>query len=150
MNLLKISNQYTFLFDVSKTYTPMKWGFNEISCTMIPEQAEAFSLAPLVSGWCKSPEMGKLETHKVGNKGLILRAVIGYRLMTKVDENFNDGVLILSNVINAMLCEAYQYKKDSSDHFKIVTFNRPGQNNNEFFRELEHQAGFELRLYIEF
>ena len=151
MNLQKVNNQYAFLFESAceGNFTPSKFEEGKLSCTLIPNQADAFKLDEIKAGFLTSP-LPRKECHlKDVYKGVIIRACMGYAMSTRIEDNFGLGCLHISNLINAMLYEASKYKIHHLDTFKVVTFKRP-VGTNSFFNELESSAGYELRLFIEF
>lgn len=155
INIDKINNQFAFLFDVPKSFNPSVYVGN-ISTTSIPDDGNTFRLNPPLGGSFIEPEFGSLIKD---GKGLLMRVPIGYGVMSKIDNDFTLGCLIFSYIINTMVSEAFKYKKDKLDTFKVITFNRPARKNsflqeleskNLFLTEMEESAGYELRLYVEF
>lgn len=151
MNIHQINTQYSFLFEAAceNNFTPKKFHENKMSYTLIPNEAEAFMINPPTAGFLTDAPPGDLIEVKKTHRGAIFRVVVGYHVMSKIENNYALGCLYLSTLINSMLYEANRFKMHSLDGFKKITFQRP-YKKDAFFNEMENSAGFELRLHIEF
>lgn len=149
-----ITKKYKFLFDAAKDFSPISYQ-KMGSTTLLPSNIDAYFLKAPVAGEMLdiSPTSEiKKETHR----GLIVRSVIGYARMADLtqDQHFGKNCLYLSNIINAMLCTAAEYVDLRDAHLRDsieITFETPWFGYAEpkiIFRELENNAGYELRLYI--
>lgn len=147
-----VTEKYKFLFDAAKDFSPVRYT-KAGSVTFIPQELEPFTLNPVQSGDMKTitPDV-KINSDKYS--GFVVRSIIGYALMVRLvnDNNFGAGCLSLSNIINAMLCTAAEYV-DLNSYLKdtlLITFEHPWENKNakSIFRELEDNAGYEIRLFI--
>lgn len=151
MNIEAINNKYSFLFEsaVNGSFTPSEFHKNKMSTTLVLQTDDAFSLNPILSGFLTDCPVGDLIEYKKTNKGVLLRATVGYAMMSKIENDFGLGCLCLSKLINAMMFEAYRYRAHHLDSFKLICFDRPYQKNS-YFKEMENNPGFELRLWVEF
>jgi len=144
----KINNQFAFLFDIPKSFSPITFHEDRLikSLTVIPIDSDIFQLNPPHGGCFTEPIFGSF---KKEGKGLIIRVPVGYTKMIQIEKDFTLGCLVISHLINSMLSIAYKYRKNDFDQFKTLTFDRPGMKNS-FFQEMESSAGFQLRLFVEF
>ena len=150
MNIEKINNQYAFLFESAcQGFEPSKFHENKMSTTLIPNGTPLALLNPILFGFLTTHPPGDLIEVRKDHSGVILRGMLSYAAAARIENNFGLGCLVLSQLINAMLYEAYRYHPHMLSDFKKITFDRPDIKNS-FFRELENLAGYELRLYIEF
>jgi hypothetical protein len=76
----------------------------------------------------------------------ILRSVIGYAMAARYLSNPAVFSLNMINLINHMTSAAYKFYGPRIIKLK---FDRPGQDNFDYLRELQNSAGYEIRLYGE-
>lgn len=112
--------------------------------TRMPRKEEAFMLLHPVVGSVLTPV--KVEADTTNYTGVVVRSIVPYKALFQMSTNFPLGCFILSNHINAMLLAAA--KVGPIDHsVEVISFQRPGREN-EFLRDMENNAGCELRLYV--
>lgn len=139
MNIDKINNQYAFLFE-NADYEPLDIETNGV--TQIPSSTQdAFALN---SPFTKSRLKSKVEINKDMYSGVLIRSVIPYSTMCGILNDFPRACFVFSNYMNSMLVKAEMYHNGK---YETLTFKRPG-TTNDYLREMENAAGYELRLYV--
>jgi hypothetical protein len=116
------------------------------SITIFSNNEGAFDLASPNSG-----SMRFLQPTTVSNNGAIVNKVVSYSWAARIandSQGYSKFAYDMALIVNNMLLTAtnelgYLGGLDP----RTVTFGRPG-NMREYFRDMEHTAGFELRLYI--
>lgn len=129
-------------------YVPSEYrGLTEGITSWESNTQQAFALNPPVAGanidLRGSPGL-EINLQPEGDR-FILRTVIGYAMAAQCGASPVVFALRLSNLINAMVGAAY---KVYGPRIQRVTFRRP-REGRDYFRELEHTAGYEVRLYGE-
>lgn len=139
-----VFERYKKLFESAESeYRPVVVT-GEPSITMLNKSDLRPYLEKLIAGSIKeaSPLVSK-EIRKY-NKGIVVRMPIGYAMMARLElGSFESGCLVLSGIINHMMSSAVHNgafaDEFAGDKFKFYEF-----------QELEHNAGFELKLSVEF
>jgi hypothetical protein len=142
----------TPLFEaVNDGYIPFEYtGLTEGMTGFNSHGQDAFGLNPPIAGrWVEArQEPGiDIDEQPVGDR-FILRTIIGYAMAAQSTQNSQIFYLRVANLINSMMIAAY---KVYGSRILRLTFDRPVPDglSQEYFRELEHSAGYELRLYGE-
>lgn len=129
-------------------YIPVEYlRFPEGFTGFFSNREDAYALNPPIAGWAKDlrvePGMD-VENQPVGDR-FILRSIMGYAMAARVGSNLPLFTLQLSNLINGMVSGAY---KVYGPRIQRLSFRRPNQPT-AYFREIENNAGYEIRLYGE-
>lgn len=132
---------------VSTSYAPIEYiGLTE-GMTGFDSTGDAVELNPPIAGLSRDArrESGiHINLQPQGDR-FILRTILGYSVAASYINNPILTNLTTSNIINNMIVAAY---KVYGPRIQRLTFSRPDYPN-EYIRELEHYAGYEIRLYGE-
>lgn len=114
------------------------------NATIVNRDVEAFNLLPPEAGMIKDRQLSKDELGDI----IVIRRVIGYFYASRIssgDLNSNCLKPIIKEMVNTLIT-VRGFTPDKLNVGIYGTFERPG-STNDYFRDLEHSAGYELRLY---
>lgn len=135
---------------VNHGYTPTEYvGLTEGMTGFFAHGQDAFALNPPIAGLTRdlTREQGIAVTQHPAGDRFILRTILGYATAARCVNDMAVCNLVISNLINSMMGAAY---KVYGPRIQRLTFDRPGDpNGQEYLRELEHTACYEIRLYGE-
>lgn len=110
---------------------------------------DAFALNMPVNGLSRDLRMStglEINQQPIGDR-FVLRAMVGYATAAALVNNHELFVMKLSVIINNLVGSAY---KVYGQRIRNLTFRRPsGRFRNDFFRESDNNAGYEIRLFGE-
>jgi hypothetical protein len=149
MTHLQLDQMYSTLFDdeVLKNYEPFNYDVSKLKPTLEKKDVDVFMLEPSQGSIITNKKFSDIDL-SIENNGFIIRSRISYVMAQRALNNYTVGCIILGTVINSLLFKAQEYKKDTLQSFKTVSFKNP--INGRIFRELENETGYEIRLYITF
>lgn len=144
---LNILGKSLFEAAVQPNYAPVDLIGLDVNCFTMwhSDSDDAFLLNPPIAGMLKDARTYPgLDVIPDGDR-FLLRSVLGYAAGARALSDSAMGTLIIANLINNMIMSAY---KVYGPRIRRLTFARPG-SQHVYFRELEHNAAFEVRLYGE-